>query len=99
MLADEHPVWLEYEAADVDICSSRCSERLFGEGEYRYGKTKKTSHPITVRLEQAIYDRLNQFVEDSGQPKTVALTRALTMYMDDYYERQRLLEEAVEKKS
>ena len=62
-------------------------------------RPKKPNHPITVRLEQDIYDRLNQFVEDSGQPKTVALTRALVMYMDDYYEKQRLIEKAIEKKS
>ena len=61
-------------------------------------RPKKPNHPVTVRLDQEIYDRLNKFVEDSGQPKTVALERALVMYMDDYYDKQRLIEEAVEKK-
>ena len=61
-------------------------------------RPKKPNHPVTVRLDQEIYDQLNKFVEDSGQPKTVALERALVMYMDDYYDKQRLIEEAVEKK-
>ena len=42
-------------------------------------RPKKPNHPVTVRLDQEIYDRLNKFVEDSGQPKTVALERALVM--------------------
>ena len=40
-----------------------------------------------------LLERLNQFVEDSGQPKTVAMERALSMYMDAYYEERRKLEE------
>lgn len=60
-------------------------------------RPKKQNHPIAVRLNQEIYDRLNRFVEDSGQSKTVALERALAMYMDDYYDKQRLIEKAVEK--
>lgn len=57
-------------------------------------RPKKPHHPVTVRLDQEVYDRLNQFVQDSGQPKTVAMERALTMYMNDYYEKQRIIEEA-----
>lgn len=56
-------------------------------------RPKKPHHPVTVRLEQEVYDRLNQFCKDSGQPKTVAMERALSMYMDAYYEERRKLEE------
>ena len=55
-------------------------------------RTKKDNHPISVRLEQSIYERLNTFCDDSGQAKTVAMERALTMYMDDYYKKKQIAE-------
>lgn len=56
-------------------------------------RPQKPHHPVTVRLEQALYEKLNQFCEDSGQPKTVAIERALAMYIEDYYDKQTKLEE------
>lgn len=56
-------------------------------------RPKKPNHPVTVRLEQELYDRLNDFCERSGQPKTVAIERALAMYIEDYYDKQAKLEE------
>lgn len=52
----------------------------------------KPNRPITVRLEESIYDKLNQYCVDSGQPKTVAVERALQMYIDDYYEKQKIID-------
>ena len=49
-------------------------------------RPKKPNHPVTVRLEQELYDRLNDFCERSGQPKTVAIERALRAYIEDYDE-------------
>lgn len=48
--------------------------------------TKKTkeSHPFSIRMEKAVFERLNQFCEDSGQSKTIAIERAVSMYIDDY---------------
>lgn len=40
-----------------------------------------------MRLEKGIFEKLSKFCEDSGQPKTVAVERALEMYIDDYYEK------------
>jgi len=60
-------------------------------------RLKKDNHPISIRMEQDLYDRLNQFVEDSGQPKTVAIERALEMYLDDYYSKQDLISKATKK--
>lgn len=54
-------------------------------------RPQKPNHPITVRLDQTIYERLNRFCEESGQPKTVAVERALSMYIDDYIAKQELL--------
>lgn len=48
-------------------------------------RPKKENHPISIRMDKAIYDRLNEFCEVSGQPKTVAIERALMAYMNDYH--------------
>lgn len=47
-------------------------------------RPKKDNHPVTVRMEEELYNRLNDFCERSGQPKTVAIERALKAYIDDY---------------
>lgn len=47
-------------------------------------RPRKPSHPVTIRMEQKIFDRLNDFCERSGQPKTVAIERALKEYIDTY---------------
>ena len=38
------------------------------------------------------FDRLKQFCEDSGQSKTVAIERAINMYIDDYDDKKKQLE-------
>jgi predicted DNA-binding protein len=50
-------------------------------------RPKKDNVPVSVRMERAIYEKMCQFCEDSGQPKTVAVERALEMYIDNYYEK------------
>lgn len=55
-------------------------------------RPKKNNHPVTVRLEQGLYERLNDFCERSGQPKTVAIERALKEYIDDYDAKMEILE-------
>ena len=52
-------------------------------------RAKKDNVPVSVRLEKGIFEKLSRFCEDSGQPKTVAVERALEMYIDDYYEKIR----------
>ena len=54
-------------------------------------RPKKDNHSMTIRLATSIFDRLTQYCEDSGQTKTVAIERALTMFMNDYYDKQQLL--------
>ena len=48
-------------------------------------RPKKENHPISIRMDKAVYDRLNAFCEVSGQPKTVAIERALIDYINKYY--------------
>lgn len=50
-------------------------------------RAKKDNVPVSVRLEKGIFEKLSKFCEDSGQPKTVAVERALEMYINDYYEK------------
>ena len=40
-----------------------------------------------------IYERLEALCNDAGQTKTVAVERALLLYLDDYEEKQQLLKE------
>ena len=47
-------------------------------------RPKKENHPISIRMDKAVYDRLNEFCEVSGQPKTVAIERALVAYISNY---------------
>lgn len=49
-------------------------------------RAKKESHPVTIRMEQVLFERMTEFCERSGQPKTVAIERALTEYIDAYDE-------------
>lgn len=48
------------------------------------GRPKKDHHPVTIRMEQELYERMNDFCERSGQTKTVALERAIKEYIDNY---------------
>lgn len=47
-------------------------------------RPKKESHPITIRIAQELFDRLNDFCDRSGLSKTVAIERALTEYINAY---------------
>lgn len=47
-------------------------------------KAKKESQPLSIRMEQTLYDRLTSFCDRSGQSKTTAIERALTQYIDEY---------------
>lgn len=56
-------------------------------------RAKKENTPTSFRLATEVYDRLCKFCEESGQPKTVAVERAIMMYIDDYEEKkQKLIE-------
>lgn len=51
-------------------------------------RPRKESHPITVRMEQRLYEKLEEFCNRSGQPKTVAIERALASYIDNYNKKE-----------
>lgn len=54
-------------------------------------RPKKNGTYLNVCIDSTVYDRLNRFSEDAGQAKTVAVERALTAYLDDYEEKQKIL--------
>jgi len=54
-------------------------------------RPKKDNKAISVRLASDVYERLNDYCERSGQTKTVAIERAITMLIDDYDEKQQII--------
>ena len=60
-------------------------------------KTKE-SKAITIRLSVDVYERLDKFAQDSGQMKTVAIERAITAYMNSYYQERAIIENLNSKK-
>ena len=47
-------------------------------------RMKKESHPFSIKMDSAVYSRLEVYCEQSGQSKTVAIERAVKMFIDDY---------------
>ncbi len=39
---------------------------------------------FSSRMDKATFERLEQFCKEAGQSKTVAIERAINMYIDDY---------------
>lgn len=56
-------------------------------------KKVKESQPLSVRMEKTTFERLKEFCEESGQSKTVAIERAINMYIDDYDAKMEKLKE------
>lgn len=54
-------------------------------------RAKKENVPVSFRLAKEVNERLEQFCQDSGQSKTVAVERALIMYIEDYEAKQKKL--------
>ena len=47
-------------------------------------REKKENVPVSVRMEKQTYERLADFCAESGQSKTVAIERAVNLYIDEY---------------
>ncbi len=56
-------------------------------------RPKKDSQPFSIRMATPVMDRLTKFCEETGQPKTVAVERAISMYIDDYDSKQQRLQD------
>lgn len=55
-------------------------------------REKKENVPVSIRVEKQTYDRLMKFCEKSGQPKTVAIERAVNLYIDEYNKKMERVE-------
>ena len=56
-------------------------------------RPKKNGTYLNVCIETPIYERLAAMCDDAGHSKPVAVERALTLYLDEYDEKQRKLKE------
>ena len=55
-------------------------------------KAKKDSKPFSIRMETETLERLNRYCEEAGQSKTVAIERAVNLYIDDYEAKKKIIE-------
>ena len=44
-------------------------------------------------MDKIVYERLKEYCEETGQPKTVAIERAISMYIDDYDGKKRIIKD------
>lgn len=56
-------------------------------------RIKKVNTPTSFRLATDVHERLEKYCEESGQPKTVAVERAITMFIDDYERKKKLIDQ------
>ena len=54
-------------------------------------RPKKNGTYLNVCIDSSVYNRLDKFLQDAGQAKTVAVEKTLTAYLDDFEEKQRRL--------
>lgn len=50
-------------------------------------RQKKDAKIINVKLDRAIHDRLDQFCEETGMTRTVALERILNQFLVEYFKK------------
>ena len=55
-------------------------------------REKKENVPVSIRMEKQTDDRLVKFCEKSGQPKTIAIERAVNLYIDEYNKKMERVE-------
>lgn len=49
-------------------------------------KAKKDGRHLNLYIERAVIEQLEQYCEEVGQTKTVAIERILTRYLDNYFD-------------
>lgn len=52
-------------------------------------RPKKNGQYLNLKINQDIYDRFSDYVDEMGQTKTIALERILKKYLDDYEEQKK----------
>ena len=49
-------------------------------------KAKKDGRHLNLYIERTVIEQLEQYCEEVGQTKTVAIERILTRYLDNYFD-------------
>jgi metal-responsive CopG/Arc/MetJ family transcriptional regulator len=52
-------------------------------------RPKKDAKVVNVKLDRNIHDRLDQFCEETGMTRTVALERILNQYLNEYFQKRK----------
>ena len=50
-------------------------------------RAKKDAKLLNIKLDREIHENLEQFCEETGYPKTVAVERILKRYFDEYFKK------------
>lgn len=50
-------------------------------------RQKKDAHTITIKMDSQVYNQLEQFCDESGQTKTMAIERILGRYFKGYFDK------------
>lgn len=61
-------------------------------------RPKKDSKPFSIKMDSTTYMRLEAYCKHSGQPKTLAIERAINMFIDDYDEKMKRINESTDEK-
>lgn len=60
-------------------------------------RAKKNAKPFSIKMDIDVYERLEAYCEKSGQSKTLAIERAVNMFIDDYNQKMQTIESIVER--
>ena len=50
-------------------------------------RTKKDAKILNIKLDREIHEQLEQFCDESGMTKTIAVEKILAQYLTRYFER------------
>lgn len=50
-------------------------------------RTKKDAKTLNIKLDREIHEQLEQFCDESGMTKTIAVEKILRYYFEGYFER------------
>lgn len=50
-------------------------------------RTKKDAKILNIKLDREIHEQLEQFCDESGMTKTIAVEKTLKRYFEEYFKR------------
>ena len=60
-------------------------------------REKKNNHPVTIRMEPSVYNKLEEYCRETGLTKTVSIEKAVEMYIADYRQKEKLINQNINK--